>query len=225
MKGTEYFISGIDTGCGKTYITGLLAYHLKKSNVGTITTKLVQTGCRGISEDILEHRRIMESEIWPEDVSALTCPFVYSYPASPHLAAIIDKIPFDLAPVRKSVDQLLQNYELILTEGAGGLMVPLSSHYLTADYIREHALPLILVCSSKLGSLNHCLLSINLCLHLNINLHAIIYNQLPQHDELIAGDSFLFIKDYLGEKCPSVRLIHSQQLCKESDFPATEIFR
>lgn len=225
MKGTEYFISGIDTGCGKTYITGLLAYHLKKSNVGTITTKLVQTGCKGISEDILEHRRIMKSEILPEDVSGLTCPFVYSYPASPHLAAIIDKTPLDLATVRKLSDHLLQNYELMLTEGAGGLMVPLSNQYLTIDYIGEHALPLILVCSSKLGSLNHCLLSINLCLHLNINLHAIVYNQLPHHDELIADDSFQFIKDYLDKKCPLVQLIHSQKLCKESEFPVIEIFR
>lgn len=224
MKGTEFLISGIDTDCGKTYITGLLAYHLRKAKYRIITTKLVQTGCRGISEDILKHRQIMESEILHEDHAGHTCPFVYSYPASPHLAAAIDQVPLDLQRIRQSTDNLLQNYELVLTEGAGGLMVPLMSHYFIMDYIREYDLPVILVCSSKLGSLNHSLQSIQLCLHQQVNLHAVIYNHFPQHDPIIAADSYLFIQNYLNEKSPATKILHSDSLKKESAISIDELF-
>ncbi|OQY04144.1 MAG: dethiobiotin synthase, partial [Bacteroidetes bacterium 4572_117] len=155
MKAIEYFISGIDTDCGKTYITGLLAYHLKQAKVKVISSKLVQTGCQGISEDILEHRRIMESRILPEDKSGLTCPYVFSYPASPHLSAKIDDSIVNLNTIRKSANKLLINNDIVLTEGAGGLMVPIIDNYLTINYIKDNGLPLILVGSSKLGSINH----------------------------------------------------------------------
>ncbi|GMT44851.1 MAG: ATP-dependent dethiobiotin synthetase BioD [bacterium] len=222
MKGIEYCVSGIDTDCGKTYITGLLAYHLKKAGVKIITSKLVQTGCQGISEDILEHRRIMESEILPEDKSGLTCPYVFSYPASPHLSAKIDNKPIDTSIIRKSTERLLNNYDIVLTEGAGGLMVPVTSSYFTIDYIKEHALPLILVSSAKLGSINHTLMSIELCLHHNINLHTFVYNKMPNDDPVIANDSFAFFKDYLKIKFPDVHLVHSDLLDKKSEMTVVD---
>lgn len=224
MKGREFFISGIDTDCGKTYITGLLAYHLKKSQVNVLTTKLVQTGCQGVSEDILEHRRMMENEILPEDENGSTCPFVYSFPASPHLSAQIDNKPIDFELIRKSTDQLLERYEMILTEGAGGLMVPISENYFTIDYVREHRLPLILVASSKLGSLNHTLMSIQLCLQHGINLHTLIYNKLPAHNPVIAKDSYEYIEKYLKRNSPSTKLIHGDALDKRAEMDASVFF-
>lgn len=222
MKKTEYFISGIDTDCGKTYITGLLAYHLKKAGVKIITSKLVQTGCQGTAEDISEHRRIMESEILPEDKSGSTCPYVYSYPASPHLSAKIDSKPIEINIIRRSTEKLLNNYDIVLTEGAGGLMVPITDNYFTIDYIKKNALPLILVSSSKLGSINHTLMSLELCLHHNINLHTFIYNKMPNDDTIIANDSFAFFKDYLKKKFPDVHLVHSDLLDKKSKMTAVD---
>ncbi|MBE9466793.1 MAG: ATP-dependent dethiobiotin synthetase BioD [Bacteroidetes bacterium] len=212
MHKKEYFVSGIDTDCGKTYITGLLAYKLKKSGIKIITSKLVQTGCQGISEDILEHRRIMKSEILSEDKSGLTCPFVYSFPASPHLSAKIDNKPMKLDIIRESTKQLLQNYDIVLAEGAGGLMVPITENYLTIDYIKENNLPLILVSSSKLGSINHTLLSIELCLLNKINLHAVIYNKLPDENKVISKESFKYIASYLKTKFPNAKIFQSDLL-------------
>ncbi len=219
----EYFISGIDTDCGKTYITGHIAYHLKKANVNFITSKLVQTGCNGISEDILEHRRIMESEVLQEDVSGLTCPFVYTFPASPHLSANIDNKPFVPDTIRKATEKLLKNYDLVLSEGAGGLMVPLTENYLAANYVKDNNLPLILVTSSKLGSINHTLLSLELCKYHNIKLHSVIYNKMPNDDTVIAADSFKYLKKYLAENFPEVHLIHNDELAKNSQIDIVDL--
>jgi len=216
MPGKEYFISGIDTDCGKTYITGLLAYHLKKNGNNIITSKLLQTGCQSISEDILEHRRIMESEILLEDKSGLTCPFVFTYPASPHLAAEIDGLPINIEKIRSSINELQSKYDIILSEGAGGLMVPITEEYLTINYISENNLPLILVSSSKLGSINHTLMSLELCKLYNIELHTLIYNKLPDDDIRIAENSFEFFRAYLEKNFPNTNLIHSESLAKSS---------
>ncbi len=212
MKGKEYFISGIDTDCGKTYITGKLAYLLKQKGVKIITTKLIQTGCKGVSEDILEHRRIMKSEILVEDKNGLTCPFVFKEPASPHLAAKIENKIIDLNVVKKTNEQLLQKYKIVLTEGAGGLMVPIIDSYKIIDYINDNNLPLILISSSKLGSINHTLMSLEICKLYNINLHSVIYNLLPNSNKTIAKDSYLVFQNYINENFTGVNLIHSNNL-------------
>lgn len=217
MAGKEFFISGIDTDCGKTFITGLLAYQLNKSGKKVITTKLIQTGCKGISEDIIEHRRIMEIDILDEDKQALTCPFVYSYPASPHLAIAIDNGHFDVQIIRNNIKRLKENYEYVLSEGAGGLMVPITKNYTMLNYIKDHNLDLILVTSSKLGSINHTLLSIEACISNKIHLHAMFFNQMPEHDEKIAEDSFLFFKEYLSTNLPHTKLVHGNELNKNHD--------
>lgn len=211
MQPKEFFISGIDTNCGKTYCTGLLAKHLQK-NYRLITTKLIQTGCVGISEDIIEHRKLMEVDLMQEDIDGRTCPIVLSFPASPHLAAEIDKTEIDLSLIRNSIEELKKDYELILTEGAGGLMVPISKDYLTINYIKDNQLPLILIGSSKLGSINHSLLSLELCKSFGINLHSFIYNHLPDSDELISADTFLYLQSYLQVNFPKTKLYKSEEI-------------
>ena len=203
MIGREYFISGIDTNCGKTYITGLLALKLLHEKKQVITTKLVQTGCKGISEDILEHRRLMEFDVLPEDQSGKTCPFVFSFPASPHLAARLENKTVELSTVRNHIDQLKNNYEIILSEGAGGLMVPISENYRIADYILEYKLPLILVSSSNLGSLNHTLLSLEWCKYNRVNLVCLVFNQFPDADTTIADESYRYLKLFVENEFKS----------------------
>lgn len=224
MKHKQIFISGIDTDCGKTYITGLLAYHIRKSGINCITSKLVQTGCTGIADDIIEHRRIMGIDLLAEDENKQTCPFVYSFPASPHFSAEIDQRPFVLEKINKAFDALHQNYELVFTEGAGGIAVPLTMELLSSEYTKNKHLPLVLVSSSKLGSINHTLLSIDYCLNNNINLKTLIYNQFPNDDKQIANSSFEFLKKYIAKNHPKIKLIHSKDLNKDSVFELSDLF-
>lgn len=219
----QIFVSGIDTDCGKTYITGLLAYHIRKSGINCITSKMVQTGCSSIADDIIEHRRIMEIDLIPEDKTGETCPFVYSFPASPHLSAKIDQRPFDMQEIEASFTKLKKKYELVITEGAGGLAVPLNDELITSDYLRKTKLPLVLVSSSCLGSINHTLLSIDFCINNNINLVTVIYNQFPKNDKQIAESSYLFLKTYLAQNHPTIKLIHGDYLHKDADLNAIDL--
>ena len=150
MKGI-YFISGIDTNIGKSIATGWLAGQLLNQNVKVITQKLVQTGNKKYSEDIELHRKIMKINMFPEDISKLTAPVIFSYPSSPHLAAKIDKKELDIDAITLSSKILKERYDVVLLEGAGGLMVPLTPDLLTIDYISQQNYPIILVTSRCCG--------------------------------------------------------------------------
>ena len=87
---TVLFISGIDTDIGKTIATGLLAKALYQKGHKVITQKLVQTGCRDIAEDLITHRNIMGMPLQRIDKEGVTCPYVFSKPASPHLSSALE---------------------------------------------------------------------------------------------------------------------------------------
>ena len=82
-----YFITGIDTDAGKTWVTGAFARYLVDRGQSVVTQKIAQTGCVGTSEDIERHRLMMGTGALPEDEQGLTCPVTFTVPCSPHLAA------------------------------------------------------------------------------------------------------------------------------------------
>lgn len=84
MKKTVYFVSGIDTGIGKSYATGYLAREWNAQGIHTITQKFIQTGNTDLSEDIELHRQLMGTGLLQEDLNHLTMPEIFSYPCSPH---------------------------------------------------------------------------------------------------------------------------------------------
>ena len=84
---TVLFIAGIDTDVGKTVATGLYARELAEAGCNVITQKLVQTGCSGLADDILSHRRLQGIEPTAFDADGTTAPYVFPYPCSPHMAA------------------------------------------------------------------------------------------------------------------------------------------
>ncbi len=215
MKSKAYFISGIDTDCGKTHITSQLALWLINQGFSTITQKPVQTGCTRISDDIKAHRNAMGIGLQDEDTNGITCSYLFEKPASPHLAAFMESEEINIETIKQHTQQLMQKYERVLIEGAGGLMVPLSTDLLTIDYIKESNIPLILVSNNKLGSINHTLLSIGCCLNHQIELHTLIYNRFPDEDKLITDDSIKVITNYLRNHSPKTRVVDFSTL---SDF-------
>lgn len=202
-----YFISGIDTDAGKSIVTGVIARTLLKKGVNVVTQKFIQTGCVGISEDILKHREIMGIEPLEVDKDGTTCPYVMTYPASPHLAAEIDKVDIDVKRIHQSTVKLAALYDMVLLEGAGGLYVPVTRDYLTIDYIQEYKHPLILVSSSKLGSINHTLMSLELCRLRGIEVKYVVYNDFPNDSEFIKNDSITIIRQYLQQHFPTCELL------------------
>ena len=210
-KGNVYFISGIDTSVGKTAATGAIAQALAQAGKRVITQKMIQTGCEQVSEDIEEHRRIQGIPFTEEDREGWTCPYIFSYPCSPHMAAAKDGRTIDLQVITQATERLRERYEYVLLEGAGGLMVPNDFQSLTIDYIRDQGYPLILVTSGKLGSINHTLLSLFAAEQYGIPVKAIVYNQYPHIDALIEANTL----EYLRIKFPQIPLLLLNDLLKE----------
>ena len=184
-----YFVSGIDTGVGKTVATGVMARWLLRRGFSVATVKLVQTGCRGFSEDLEMHRAIMGVPPLPEDAAGLTAPQIFGFPASPHLAAALERRTVDTDRISDCVQQVSAKYDVTLVEGAGGLAVPLTETFLTVDFAAAELWPVILVCSGKLGALNHALLSIEALRHREMDLAGVVYNYCAEADPTIDEDT------------------------------------
>ena len=203
------FISGIDTDIGKTYATGLIAKALMQHDVNVITQKLVQTGVSinpdngemNIADDIITHRQLMGIALQPCDLDNSTCPYRYEKPASPHLSVKLANAVLDVNVITDATRRLQTDYEVVLLEGAGGLLVPMTEHLLTLDYIAEQGYPVILVTSGRLGSINHTLLSLEAITSRGLNVHSVVYNHIhdnaAQTDEQIAHSTMDFLQNHL----------------------------
>lgn len=208
MSGQIYFVSGIDTEIGKTYATGFLAKLWTEQGKKVITQKLIQTGNADISEDIEKHREIMGQGWFQEDHEKLTMPEIFSYPASPHLATRLDNREIDFQKIENATQTLAERFEIVLLEGAGGLMVPLTASLLTIDYVAQHHFPVILVTSGRLGSINHTLLSLEALKSRGLKLKALVYNLKDESkDPLVSKDTSNYLKDYLTVHFPEAEWI------------------
>ncbi len=193
------FVTAIDTGVGKTYATGLLARYLLQSTPSVITMKLAQTGCTGISEDILEHRRLMGVGLLPEDRDGSTCPYVFPFPASPHLAA--REVGVQISPDRLHgvIDDLASRYEHVVIEGVGGICVPLTEDVSLLDFVAEGRYPTLVVSTPKLGSINHTLLTMEALRTRDVPIAGVLYNRHIEAPQLITDDSRAIFRDWLKQ--------------------------
>ncbi|MGP4732978.1 MULTISPECIES: dethiobiotin synthase [unclassified Psychrobacter] len=208
------FVSGIDTDIGKTYATGLLAKALMQQGLNVITQKLVQTGVSinpddgemNIADDIITHRQLMDIPLQPCDLDFTTCTHRYKKPASPHLATKLSGETLDPDMITNATKRLQSEYELVLLEGAGGLLVPITENLLTLDYIAEQGYPIVLVTSGRLGSINHTLLSLEAIKSRGLIVHSVIYNHIhddaEQTDTEIANSTIEFLRKYLDNHYP-----------------------
>lgn len=203
------FVSGIGTNVGKSFSTGWLANYLIEQGETVITQKMIQTGNDNYSEDIDVHRKIMGIEYTEFDNDHTTAPIIFSYPASPHLAAKIDNREIDLQKIEEATNKLTKHFDVVLIEGAGGLMVPIKDFYLTIDYIAEHNYPVALVANGALGSINHTILSIESLVSRNIKIDYLIYNSHFDEDKTIASDTIEYLKAYVSKYIPDTKFLIS----------------
>lgn len=192
-------IGGIDTDTGKSIATGLLASYLLQQHKKVCTLKLVQTGCDGVSDDIRLHRQLMGVELSEQDRQGLTCPYIFRFPASPLLAAQLAGQHIEEQVLNDALKSLQQQYEWVLVEGAGGLLVPLNEDLLLLDYFAKQRLPLVLVTSPRLGSINHTRLSLEAIRARGIDLLGLVYNLHGNHPPEIVQDTLNECKKALSD--------------------------
>lgn len=221
-----FYVTGIDTEIGKTIVTGKIAAYLNRIGQKTTTMKPVQTGCVGIAEDILKHRSIMGIKPDKFDKDHITNPIVFKFPASPHLAAELEDRTIDLKLINSSLKTLQENFDCVLVEGAGGIYVPLTRNYTSLDFVKERNLPVIIVSSPRLGSINHTMLTIEILKNAEIEIAALVYNMFPPEKEEITKDSMGVIKHFsqkLGLDFPFFVNPFSEKLIDIVDFEGLEL--
>ena len=207
--GHVYFISGIDTGIGKTVAVGTMCRALQAAGRDWISVKMVQTGCDGFSEDFDAHRTMAGVRKFPEDEEGLTAPQIFRFPSSPLLAAKLEGRTVDLGHIAECVAECARRRQIVLVEGAGGLCVPLTEDTLTADFVAQQGWPIILVASGRLGAINHATLSLEAVKTRGIALAGVVMNDFPQSDQRLFGDALAAVKrtlKKLGVACPVVAM-------------------
>ena len=214
-----YFVSGIDTGVGKTVATGLMARWLAANGHDVTTVKLVQTGNTGFSEDIAEHRRICGGIQLPEDGEGLTAPQIFSFPASPLLAASLEEKCVDLDAIRQAVARCAERREIVLAEGAGGLAVPLTEDALTVDLAASCGWPLVLVTCGRLGSINHTLLSLEAAKARGMRVAGVVWNWCEGTDPTIDADAQATTRRYLAKFGFPSCIVEVPRLDPSSPYP------
>lgn len=194
------FITGTDTGVGKTVITGLLGRFLSEKGIKTVTQKWVQTGCAHFSEDITIHMKLMgkgknEFEKYFQDMA----PYILEFPSSPHLAAGLEKKHIDIERIEKSFLSLQKDFDVVLVEGSGGLMVPVDDKTMMIDIARSLSLPVLVVAGNRLGAINQTALTVDALKRRNMKTLGVIFNQLSRgQNELILKDNPRIVEKLTG---------------------------
>ena len=202
------FITGTDTDVGKTYITAGLAITLRKMGIDVGIMKPFAAGVsqkKGFKSEDVE---ILSNAAQISDPESLVNPQFFPISASPYTAwkklKIKPKIPLILSSFKK----LSKNHKMLLVEGMGGTMTPILRNYYIVNLIKDMKTPTVIVARSKVGTVNHTLMTVMLCQKYKIPIKGIIINnfdngypinQLKKDLESLTGlkvlGSIPFIKD------------------------------
>ncbi|MCP4050796.1 MAG: dethiobiotin synthase [bacterium] len=186
--GKFIFVAGTDTSAGKTVVTGFLARYFHQQGRSVITQKWIQTGAGSIQEDIQVHQNLMldgcdnKADIFQKEKRHVS-PYILKMPAAPVVAAKKEGVFIDKDKIKNSYFYLKENYEVVIVEGIGGVLVPYVPGEYIIDLAAEAGLSVIIVAANKLGAINHTLLTIEAIKHRKMKIEGIIFNQVDQEED------------------------------------------
>ena len=186
------FLTGTDTGVGKTYVSALLVRALRRAGLDTAPMKPF---CCGDREDALALHAACDGAV-PLDVIN---PIWYATPASPYTAAKVENRPADLELVRRNFQQLRAQHRSLIVEGVGGWMVPIAKDYFVADLAAEFGLPVAVVVRNRLGALNHALLTVRDIQRRGLPFAGIIFNRAEAENDVAAATNRELLEELVGE--------------------------
>ncbi len=196
----KVFIAGTDTGVGKTYVTTAVSSLLLRQGLHVGVMKWVGTGGKTINPDITYViEKTGMARLVPGSRLSVSCPYNFSFPASPHLSATLEGRKIDPDYLMEKTKEVENECDVVIVEGVGGLMVPLTEEILIVDLVEASRCPVILVSRSGLGTINHTLLSIDLIRRKGIELYGVVMNRAgyegkkDETDEKIVRDNCLII--------------------------------
>ncbi len=172
MKGI--FVTGTDTGVGKTFFSCCLITFLKDSGIDVLGFKPVETGCSPVCEDAKKLSKA--SGVYLEPVYSL------KKPLAPSVASELEGLNIDVERLVDRCRELLSRSPVVI-EGAGGIMVPITWNFTFLNLAASLSLPVVVVALNKLGVINHTLLTVNACLNAGLEVKGVVLNSFQKFDE------------------------------------------
>ena len=179
MKIKGVFITGIDTEIGKTTISAGLGNLLFKKGIKVGVMKPFATGIKTYSKYFKSHdAKILKEASNNKDNDDTINPYFYSVPTAPYLAKKLLKLDesINIGEILNKYKEIEKRHEFTIVEGIGGLMVPLSKNFFVADLASIINIPVILIMSNKIGSINHIIMTYRLSIAFKLKIKGIIIN-------------------------------------------------
>ncbi len=157
----SFFITGTDTGVGKTALTAILLAAARATGSDTVAMKPVQTGVRRTDAPAGDLHLAACAAGWsPARAEAgILCPYRFEPACSPHLASALAGLPIQFSRIRNALKTLRTRHDAVLVEGAGGVQVPIAGRRTMLDLMVMMELPVLVAARPGLGTLNHTLLT------------------------------------------------------------------
>ena len=180
------FVTGSDTGVGKTVIAGAIAAVIKAHGLDTGVMKPIATGAKEIdgklvSEDVEFLKKIIDSA----DEDDIVNPIRLKPALAPTIAASMSGVSIDMDKICNAYEVLKGKHDFVVVEGIGGLMVPINDTLFVADMVRKIDLALVIVSKHCLGGINHTLLTLEYAKRKNIRIKGIVINMLKNDDDFV----------------------------------------
>ncbi|MEW6088159.1 MAG: dethiobiotin synthase [bacterium] len=207
------FITGTDTGVGKTIISAALAFSLKKKSVNVGVMKPVASGGikkggRFVSQDAVLLRKAASVD----DLAGLINPVCFKNPLAPYPASLIETRGLNLKKIFLSYRKLSIKHEFMVVEGIGGVLVPIKKNYFVIDLIKKMNLPVIVVCRTGLGTINHTLLTVNILRANNIKILCLVFNKMSSEKDLSEKTNARIIENITGLKVIKFPFLHLKKI-------------
>lgn len=182
-----FFVTGTDTGVGKTHVACKLIADYVVQGYQVIGMKPVAAGCElvdgiWVNEDILK----LEAASNVQAPRELTNPYSFKEPIAPHIAAEMAAVKIEIDVIKSAFEELKKLADIVIVEGAGGFLVPLNDEQTMADLVAALDIPIILVVGMKLGCINHSLLTLEAIKARNLNLYGWVANQIEANMSMLA---------------------------------------
>ncbi len=171
------FITGTDTGVGKTFVACGLIRAMKEKGINVCPMKPVESGCRLARGELVpsDTRKLIKASGVNEPIDLIN-PYRLKNPLAPSVAAELEGIKINKKKICSAYKRLSKKYDITIVEGAGGIMVPIYKKYLFLDLAKDLDLPVLIVARPGLGTINHTLLTIEALRTKGLDLFGVIIN-------------------------------------------------
>ena len=171
------FVTGTDTDVGKTCITASIVSYLSKMNIDVGVMKPFASGYKATADSVSDDVKILMKYSRVNDPVDLVNPYFFEIPTSPYDACKQLNLEIEISRVIDSYKQLTSIHDVVIVEGIGGIMTPISKNYFVSDLISDLQMNTIIVTGSKVGTVNHLMLTYQHAKEKNLCLNGFLINQ------------------------------------------------